>query len=214
VKGRIARPVLATEADMPPKPEVSIELNPVFLAETRSRRADLETDIRAAIPWVIARVGLASDLHELTVAFAEIEPGDCVFRAIIACELLGQASSRPDVREWLCQYLSDQDLSDGARYQLAAAYSRLGVEARRSNQTSDAIYFARRGLSVIEDLPVRAVTSNLYFNLATALESEGDFEGAVSAFDDSAEIDQMIGRHVEASESRQRIALLQRHISR
>jgi tetratricopeptide (TPR) repeat protein len=198
---------------MPPKPDVSIELNPVYLAEVRSLRVDLEADIRAAIPWVVSRVGMAGDVHELTIAFAELEPQECVFRAILGCELLGRANARPDVREWLCQYLSDQNLSDGARYQLAAAYSRLGVEARRSAQLSDAIYFARRGISAIEDLPVRAVTSNLYFNLATALESEGDFEAAVRAFDDSAEIDQMIGRHVEASESRQRIAVLQKHIS-
>jgi tetratricopeptide (TPR) repeat protein len=198
---------------MSPKPDVSIELNPVYIDEVRSLRVDLEADIRAAIPWVVSRVGLAGDTHELTVAFAELEPEECVFRAIICCELLGQAGSRPDVREWLCQYLSDQRLSPGACYQLAAAYTRLGVEARRQGQISDAIYFARRGLSAVEDLPVRAVTSNLYYNLATALEAEGDFEAAMRAFDDSAEIDQMIGRHVEASESRQRIALLQRHIS-
>jgi len=198
---------------MSPQPDVSIELNPVYLDEVRSLRVALEADIRAAIPWVVSRVGLAGDVHELTIAFAELEPEDCVFRAIIGCELLGQASSRPDVREWLCQYLSDQNLSDGARYQLAAAYSRLGVEARRAGQISDAIYFARRGLSAVEDLPVRAVTSNLYYNLATALESEGDFEAAVRAFDDSAEIDQMIGRHMEASESRHRMASLQKHIS-
>jgi tetratricopeptide (TPR) repeat protein len=198
---------------MPSKRAFSIELNPVYLAEARAEHGDLEAAIRAVIPWVISRVASARDVDELTVAFAELDADDGLFRAIVGCELLGQAGSRPDVREWLCQHLSDRILSEGARYQLAGAYSRLGVEARRSSHVSDAIYFARKGLSVIADLPPRAVTSNLYYNLATALETGGDFEAAIQAFDDSADIDESIGRHQDAVQSRERIRLLQRDVS-
>ncbi len=109
--------------------------------------------------------------------------------------------------------MEDQSLSDGTRYQLAGAYSRLGAEARQASRFTDAIFFARQGLNAITDLPYRAVTSNLYYNLGTALEAGGDFEAAIQAYDDSADIDERIGRPQEAAQSRQRIGMLQRLIS-
>lgn len=198
---------------MPSKRAFSVELNPVYLTEARAAHRDLESSIRAVIPWIISRVAAARDPDELAVAFAELEADEGLFRAIVGCELLGQAGARPDVREWLCQYMEDRSLTDGARYQLAGAYSRLGAESRRSRRLSDAIFFARQGLSVIADLPYRAVTSNLYYNLGTALEVEGDFDAAIQAFDDSADVDELIGRGQEAMQSRQRIGILQRLIS-
>ena len=198
---------------MSPQRAFSIELNPIYLAEARAEHLDLESAVRSVIPWVIGRVAAARNPDELTVAFAELDAEDGLFRAVVGCELLGQAGSRPDVREWLCQYMEDQSLSDGTRYQLAGAYSRLGAEARRSSRCTDAIFFARQGLNAITDLPYRAVTSNLYYNLGTALEAGGDFEAAIQAFDDSADIDERIGRAQEAAQSRQRIGILQRLIS-
>jgi tetratricopeptide (TPR) repeat protein len=191
----------------------SIELNPIYLAEVAAEHRDLESAIRAIIPWIIARVAAARNPDELTVAFTELEAPDGLFRAVVGCELLGQAGARPDVREWLCQYMEDQSLTDGARYQLAVAYSRLGAEARRSSRFSDAIFFARQGLNAITDLPYRAVTSNLYYNLGVALEANEDLEAAIQAYDDSADVDELIGRAREAAESRQRITILQRAIS-
>lgn len=188
----------------------SIEFNPVYLAEARAEQRDLVSEIRAVLPWIITRVAVARDPDELAVAFAELEADDGLFAAIVGCELLGQAGARPDVREWLCQYMEDRSLSDGARYQLAAAYSRLGTESRRSTRLPDAIFFARQGLSVIADLPYRAVTSNLYFNLGAALEAEGDFGAAIQAFDDAADIDERIGRSEEAWQARQRIGILRK----
>jgi tetratricopeptide (TPR) repeat protein len=198
---------------MPAPRSFSIELNPVYLAEARDQHGNLEADIRDVIPWVITRVAVARDVDELTVAFAELDADAGLFRAIVGCELLGQAGSRPDVREWLCEFMSDRSLSEGECFQLAGAYSRLGVEARRANHLSEAIFFARKGLNVVADLPARAVTSNLYYNLAVALEAEGDFEAAIQALDDSADIDALMGRWQEATQSRERIALLQKHIS-
>ncbi|MHC4216983.1 MAG: hypothetical protein ACYSU7_00870 [Planctomycetota bacterium] len=192
--------------------EFAFKLNPAYLAEARAEHDDLEAAIRTVIPWVISRVASARGPDELTVAFSELDAREGILRAIVGCELLGQANSRPDVREWLCQFLSDRRLSEGARYQLAGAYSRLGVEARRSSHASDAIFFARKGLGVVADLPARAVTSNLYYNLGTALEAGGDFEAAIQAFDDSADIDESIGRGPEAAQSRERISSLQKHI--
>jgi tetratricopeptide (TPR) repeat protein len=194
------------------KPAISVELNPVYLAEARAANRDLESSIRDVIPWIITRVAVARDPDELTIAFAEVDADEGLFRAIVGCELLGQAGARPDVREWLCQYMEDRSLTDGARYQLAGAYSRLGTESRRSNRLPEAIFFARQGLSVIADLPYRAVTSNLYYNLGTALEAEGDFDAAIQAFDDSADVDERIGRNHEAGESRQRIRILRQLI--
>ncbi|MHC4079741.1 MAG: tetratricopeptide repeat protein [Planctomycetota bacterium] len=198
---------------MPSKRAFSVELNPVYLAEAQGGHRDLESEIRAVIPWIITRVAVARDPDELTIAFAELEADDGLFAAIVGCELLGQAGARPDVREWLCQYMEDRSLSDGARYQLAGAYSRLGVESRESSRLPEAIFFARQGLSVIADLPYRAVTSNLYYNLGTALEAEGDFDAAIQAFDDSADVDELIGRGEDAVQSRQRIRLLRKFIS-
>ena len=194
---------------MPSPRAFSVELNPVYLAEARASSRDLESAIRDVIPWIISRVAVATNPDELAVAFAEIEADEGLFRAIVGCEVLGQAGARPDVREWLCQYMEDRSLTDGARYQLAGAYSRLGTESRRSSRAPDAIFFARQGLSVIADLPFRAVTSNLYYNLGTALEAEGDFDAAIQAFDDSADVDELIGRDQDALQSRHRIRILQ-----
>ncbi len=198
---------------MPAKQAFSVELNPVYLTEARAAHRDLESSIRAAVPWIISRVAAARGPDGLAVAFAELEAQEGLFRAIVGCELLGQAGARPDVREWLCQYMEDRNLTAGARYQLAGAYSRLGAESRQANRLSDAIFFARQGLGVIADLPYRAVTSNLYYNLGTALEVEGDFDAAIQAFDDSADVDELIGRGQEAVHSRQRIRILQKLIS-
>jgi tetratricopeptide (TPR) repeat protein len=198
---------------MPAKRAFSVELNPVYLAEARVAHRNLESAIRGVIPWIISRVAVARNPDELAVAFAELEADESLFRAIVSCELLGQAEARPDVREWLCQYMEDRSLTDGARYQLAGAYSRLGAESRRSGRLSDAIFFARQGLSVIADLPYRAVTSNLYYNLGTALEAERDFDAAIQAFDDSADVDELIGRGQDAVQSRHRIKILQKLIA-
>ena len=45
-----------------------------------------------------------------------------------------------------------------------------------------------------------------------ALEADGDFEAAIQAYDDSADIDERIGRPQEAAQSRQRIGILQQLI--
>ena len=195
---------------MPSQRAFSVELNPVYLTEAHVTHRDLESAIRGVIPWIITRVSVARNPDELAVAFAELEADDGLFRAIVGCEVLGQAGARPDVREWLCQYMEDRSLTDGARYQLAGAYSRLGAESRQSSRLPDAIFFARQGLSVIADLPYRAVTSNLYYNLGTALEAQGDFDAAIQAFDDSADVDELIGKGQDAVQSRHRIRILQK----
>jgi tetratricopeptide (TPR) repeat protein len=207
-------PTPLLDRSMPTPRAFSIELNPIYLAEARAEHDNLESDIRAVIPWVISRVALARDPDALTVAFGELEPREGLFRAIVGCEVLGQAGSRPDVREWLCQYLGDRSLSEGARYQLAGSYSRLGADARRGGHVSDAVFFARQGIGAIADLPPRAVTANLYYNLGTALEAGGDFDAAIQAFEDSADVDDMIGRAQEAAQSRERIGILHRLIWR
>ncbi len=182
-----------------------IELNPAFAAEVTSRYGDLEGAVREAIPWVITRVAVARDPDLLRCTLDELEEADAIFRALVGCELLGQASARPDVRQWLCEYVTDLNPGEGARYQLANAYSRLGADARRTGNLARAVFFARRGLDAVADLPSRAVTANLYYNLGVALQGAGDSGGAIESFEHAAEIDEMIGRPNDAAESRRRI---------
>ncbi len=185
-----------------------IELTPVYLAEARARYGDIEAAVRDAIPWVITRLAIARSRAELQQAFDELDDGENFFRAILGCELLGMASSRPDVRAWLCEYLGRQELSDGMRYQLASAYSRLGVEARRAGRLDEAVALARSGLEAIADLPPCAVTATLYYNLGVALEESGSARLALGAYEDAVEIDEHLGRCDDADHARQRISHL------
>ena len=186
-----------------------IEFDPAYLAEIREQYGDVEAAVREVIPWIITRILIARNDEQLCSAFDELDPGECQFRAFVGCEVLGQASSRPDVRLWLCEYAASLELGEGARYQLAGAYSRLGVESRRRDRLAEAVSLARQGLDAVGDLPPKAVTANLYYNLGIAIERKGDFVAAIEAFDDSAEIDDHIGRHDEASLARQRVNMLQ-----
>jgi tetratricopeptide (TPR) repeat protein len=186
-----------------------IELNPAYLAEARGQYDDVESAVRNAIPWVLTSVLVAREGEELRGELDAMELTDGVFRAFVSCEVLGQASSRPDVRQWLCEYVGQRNLGEGARYQLAGVYSRLGAEARRTVRLQDAMKLARQGIEAIADLPPAAVTANLYYNLGVAAERHGDRNTAVEAFGDSAEIDDLIGRHDEATLTRQRLSLLQ-----
>ncbi len=52
------------------------------------------------------------------------------------------------------------------------------------------------------------MTANLYYNLGVAAERRSDLDTALEAFGDSAEIDDLIGRHDEATLTRQRVSLL------
>ena len=185
-----------------------IELNPAYLEEARGRYDDVESAVRDAIPWVLTNVLVAREGEELRGALDAMETTDGVFRAFVSCEVLGQASSRPDVRQWLCSYVSELDLGEGARYQLAGVYSRLGTEARRAGRLDEAMRLARQGIEAIADLPPAAVTANLYYNLGTAAERRKDLDTALEAFADSAEIDDLIGRRDEATLTRQRMSLL------
>ena len=187
-----------------------IELNPAYLAEARRRYDDVESAVRSAIPWVLTYVLVAREGEALRGVLDAMEPSDGVFRAFVSCEVLGQASSRPDVRQWLCSYVSELDLGEGARYQLAGVYSRLGTEARRAGRLDEAMRLARQGIEAIADLPSAAVTANLYYNLGVAAERRSDLDTALEAFGDSAEIDDLIGRHDEATLTRQRMSLLTR----
>lgn len=193
---------------MSPRPAVSIELDSVFEAEARHRYGDVEAAVREALPWVVIRLAAASDLDQLAADLNEQDPEQAVFRALIGCAVLGRANSRPDVRRFLCDHLAGRDLSDGARYQLAGAFSRLGVEARRRSDLDGAVEYSRKGLDAIEDLPPRGVTANLYYNLGVALELRANVTGAVEAYEQAADIDDSIGRPVEAVQSRQRIEAL------
>ncbi len=186
-----------------------IEFNPAYIAETRHRYGDIEAAIREAVAWGIGNVMIARSVEELRGAFDQLMAPDRVLRVFVGCELLGQASSRPDVQWWLCEYLDEASLDDGARYQLAGVYSRLGAQARRAQHLTEAVSMAKRGIDVVADLPSSAVTANLYYNLGIALERSGDLAEAIEAFGDSAEIDDLIGRHGEASLTRQRVTLLQ-----
>jgi tetratricopeptide (TPR) repeat protein len=186
-----------------------IEFNPAYLAEARGRYDDIESAVRNTIPWVLTNVLVAREGEELRSELDAMEATDCVFRAFVSCEVLGQASSRPDVRQWLCEYVGQRNLGEGARYQLAGVYSRLGAEARRTVRLKEAMKLARQGIEAIADLPPAAVTANLYYNLGVAAERYGDRTTAVEAFGDSAEIDDLIGRHDEATLTRQRVSLLQ-----
>ena len=159
---------------------------------------------------MISRAALARSDEDLCRAFAGLDHGSAVLRAVVACELLARASARPDVRKWLCGYLGGLKLSEGARYQLANAWCRLGVEARRGGDLDGAIDCARKALDAIADLPALAITANLHYNLAIALETTGDAEAAQAAFRDSAEIDEMIGRPGPATEARRRADALRR----
>ncbi len=188
--------------------QVHIELNPAYLEEARGRYDDIESAVKNAIPWVITNVLVARDGEELRGALDAMETDDGVFRAFISCEVLGQASSRPDMRQWLCTYVGELDLCEGARYQLAGVYSRLGAEARRAGRLDEAVKHARAGIEAIADLPPVAVTANLYYNLGVAAERGSDLDTALEAFGDSAEIDDLIGRHDEATLTRQRVSLL------
>lgn len=185
-----------------------IEFDPAYLAEIREQYGDVEAAVREVIPWIITRVLIARNDEQLCSAFDELDPGECQFRAFVGCEVLGEASSRPDVRRWLCEYAASLKLGEGARYQLAAAYSRLGVESRRSDRLAEAVSLARQGLDAVADLPPKAVTANLYYNMGIAIERKGDVVAAIEAFDDSAEIDDSLGRHDEASLTRQRVNML------
>ena len=185
-----------------------IELNPAYLADTRQRYGDVEAVIKDAVAWVITHVMIARSAQELRDAFARIVAPEGVLRAFVACELLGQASSSPDIQRWLCDYLDEVSLDDGARYQLAGVYSRLGAEARRASRLAEAVSLAKRGIDVVADLPSSAVTANLYYNLGIALERSGELAAAIEAFGDSAEIDDLIGRYGEATLTRQRVAML------
>jgi len=188
-----------------------IELNPAYLAEARRQYDDVESAVRNAIPWVLTYVLVAREGEELRGVLNAMEPTDGVFRAFVSCEVLGQASSRPDVRRWLCAYVGELDLGDGARYQLAGVYSRLGAESRRAGRLDEAMKLARQGIEAIADLPPAAVTANLYYNLGIAAERGRDLETALEAFGDSAEIDDLIGRHDEATLTRQRMSLLKKN---
>ncbi len=195
---------------MPTESTFEMQLDAVFMAEATKQYGDLETAIRKSIPWVIARVALARCADELDAAFRELEPENRVFRALVGCELLGMTAARPDVRIWLCGYVGGLGPGEGARYQLACAYSRLGAEARRSMRFEDAVEFARKGLDSVSDLPPRAVTANLYYNLGVALDARGDVGAAIAAFEDSADVDDSIGRESEAAQARSSADLLRR----
>ncbi len=186
-----------------------IELNPAYLAEARGQFDDVESAVRKAIPWVLTNVLVAREGEELRGVLDAMETTDVVFRSFVSCEVLGQAASRPDVRQWLCEYVGQRNLGDGARYRLAGVYSRLGAEARRTVRLQDAMKLARQGIEAIADLPPAAVTANLYYNLGVAAERRSDLDTALEAFADSAEIDDLIGRHDEATLTRQRVSLLQ-----
>ena len=82
---------------MPAKHTFEIELNPAYIAETRNGGTDLEAAIRDAIPWVLMRVIPARDFEQIKDAMDELDESDCLFHAFVGCELLGQASTRPDV---------------------------------------------------------------------------------------------------------------------
>ena len=190
------------------KQSFQIEFDPAYLAQIREQYGDVEAAAREAIPWIIIRVLMARNDDQLASAFDELEPGERLFHSFVGCEVLGQASSRPDIRLWLCEYAASLGLREGARYQLAGAYSRLGVESRRSDRLAEAVSLARQGIDTVADLPPRAVTANLYYNLGIAIERQGDVLSAIEAFDDSAEIDDHLGRHDEASLTRQRVNML------
>lgn len=193
-----------------PRPVMEIELNPDYLAEAKWRFGDVDQAIKQAIPWVLVRVVPARNYDQLCDDLDELPTGVNVLRAVVAGELLAHANARPDVRRWLCEYLDHAGLTEGARYQLAGTYSRLGVESRRSNRLPEAVDFAKRGLETVADLPARAVTANLYYNLAVALEGIEELDSAIQAFEDAAEIDEQIGRADEAANARECVSLLRR----
>ena len=193
---------------MPSRKELEIEFNPAYIAEARWRFGDLEKAIKDSVPWVISRILPARGLDVVCDALDELPPGLSILRAIIAGELLAMSGARPDVRLWLCDYLFDADLSEGARYHLAGVYTRLGAEARRADRLPEAVDLARRGLNVVADLPPLAVTANLYYNLGVAHEVTSRFDEAIGAFEDSAEIDELIGRYEEAAHTRECLRLL------
>ena len=128
---------------------VEIELNPVYMAEARRRYGDLDARISEIIGWVLFRVAIAQDRAELGTAFDELARDEREFRALVGCEVLGLGSARPDIRDWLCEYVMEHGPGAGARYQVACAYSRLGSEARRSNRPQDAARLARKGLEAV-----------------------------------------------------------------
>jgi len=196
------------------KQSFQIEFDPAYLAQIREHYGDVEAAVREAIPWIIIRVLMAPNDAQLSSAFHELDPGERLFHAFVGCEVLGQASSRPDLRVWLCEYAASLELGEGARYQLAGAYSRLGVDSRRSDRLVEAVSLARKGLDAVADLPPIAVTANLYYNMGIAIERTGDFVAAIEAFDDSAEIDDFLGRHDEASLTRQRVNIIRASCSR
>ncbi len=191
---------------------LQIELNPVYMEEVQTRYGDIECAIRETLPWVFNCVALTQNLDDLRDSLHELDDEVGVFRAVIGCEVLSLAGSRPDVREWLCDYLGELELSEGARYQLAGIYSRLGVEARRAQRNAEAATFARKGLKAISCLTPRAITANLHYNLGVALEGSFDFPAAVKAFERSAAIDTAIGRPAEAAISRQRVMILRSYL--
>ena len=191
---------------------VEIELNPVYMAEARRRYGDLDARISEIIGWVLFRVAIAQGRAELRMVFDELAGDEREFRALVGCEVLGLGSARPDIRDWLCEYVMAHGPGVGARYQVACAYSRLGSEARRSNRPQDAARLTRKGLEAVADLPPQAVTAILYHNLGVALEVAGDVGGAIEAFEDAADIDGSMGREEEAARSRQFVETLRQRI--
>ncbi len=177
---------------------LEIELHPVYKKEVESHFKDVNKAMSEAIQYFRSAFSAASDkgITDVSKIIGNLQDWKAQFRVHVACEYYRQvlASEAFSFVLTLCDHLKASGLNEGGRYNVARCYAHLGCSARQSGQIELAVKIANMGISLIDGLPYRAVSSNLFYNLGVALEHSADFDGASNAYEKASEIDRILKR--------------------
>ncbi len=181
-------------------------LHPIYLEEVQNQFENPNKAIMEAIKWLADALMTAKieTPNDVTQVFGNLESWFSQFRAHIACGYLRQNTQTYLHSLAICDYLTKFKLSNGGRYNVAKCYSELGTIVRQSGQLDTAARIAKAGLNILEGLPYRKVTANLYWNLGIALEQLADFDSAMNAYIKSSELYKLLNMIDYAKESEMR----------
>lgn len=177
---------------------VKITLSPEYIEELQRRHGDVHAQMAAADAWLRNTVSTAraSSNNVESAVLAALRASSADKAQLPAFFTLCELATQPQFLAFcseIVRYLLTTQLSVGARYQLAAVLSTMGLCARRPQKLSLAIQYAQSGIELIEDLPPRELTANLYHNLSVALEDCGNSASARAAFEKCTAIDTILG---------------------
>ena len=180
--------------------DYTMMLHPLFSAELVERGIDVRSAILAAGSRLKEiQENETTTVHEFLNTFSAEE---ATRLALLLFAVSSFRRSDLGLSSELSTYLSERSMTGPERYQLATCLTIMGTHARRAGELTLAISVLKRGLEVVKDLPIQAVTANLMHNLAISNLYAGNIENAIRWFEESSRSDYDLGRIVESESDR------------